>query len=82
MGFSRGRRKIFKRDFSSVSKAEEWIKKHKLSGVLTAYPLNDGVYDWAISHDFLVFKKKIKKNLHLFRNLHVQAKNITTTKMP
>lgn len=24
-----------------------WISKHKLSGVLTQYPLGMGVYDWA-----------------------------------
>lgn len=34
--------------FSSKKLAEEWILKHKLTGMLTAYPLNSGVFDWAI----------------------------------
>lgn len=34
--------------FSSRESAEEWIGQTKLSGMLTAYPLNVPVYDWAI----------------------------------
>lgn len=34
--------------FSSKEKAERWIEEHKLSGVLTAYPIDEAVYDWAI----------------------------------
>ncbi len=34
--------------FESRGLAEEWIKRHSLSGVLTEYPLNTGIYDWAI----------------------------------
>ena len=34
--------------FSQKDIAEEWIAKHKLSGVLTEYPLDTGVYDWAV----------------------------------
>ncbi|HEY8601598.1 MAG TPA: hypothetical protein VIL85_24440 [Thermomicrobiales bacterium] len=29
--------------------AEEWIERHKLTGTLTRYPLNIGVYDWAVA---------------------------------
>lgn len=35
--------------FTSIEKAEIWIDQHKLSGVLTAYPIDEGVYDWAIT---------------------------------
>jgi hypothetical protein len=28
--------------------AEKWITEHQLTGVLTLYPINKGVYDWAI----------------------------------
>lgn len=35
--------------FTSREKAEAWIAHHRLSGVLTRYPLDDGVYDWAVS---------------------------------
>jgi hypothetical protein len=35
--------------FSNQEKAEEFIVKHKLSGVLTEYPMDVSVYDWAIA---------------------------------
>lgn len=33
--------------FSSLEKAEAWIAKHRLTGLLTGYPLDEGAYDWA-----------------------------------
>ncbi|MGJ1194169.1 DUF7710 domain-containing protein [Sphingobacterium siyangense] len=44
--------------FTSIEKAEIWIDKHKLSGVLTAYPIDEGVYDWALFNDFFSVKKQ------------------------
>ncbi len=39
--------------FSSFRTAEAWIEQHQLSGLLTAYPLDEGVYDWAMrNHRF------------------------------
>lgn len=35
--------------FSSVERATAWIAKYRLTGVLTAYPVDEGVYDWAIA---------------------------------
>lgn len=35
--------------FSTIEKAEEWIAGHRLSGVLTWYPLDAGMYDWVIA---------------------------------
>ena len=35
--------------FVERTDAEAWIKKHKLSGTLTLYPLNTGVYEWKIA---------------------------------
>lgn len=35
--------------FTDPGVAEEWILKHSASGILTQYPLNIGVYDWAIA---------------------------------
>ncbi len=32
--------------------AESWIKQHRLSGTLTAYPMDVGTYDWAIDAGF------------------------------
>lgn len=34
--------------FSTRDLAEAWIAQHKLSGILTAYPLDQGAYHWAI----------------------------------
>jgi len=34
--------------FTTREGAEAWIAQHKLSGVLTKYPLDIGVYEWAI----------------------------------
>lgn len=42
--------------FTERKLAEEWIFTHKLTGVLTEYPINVGVYDWAINSG--IFKKK------------------------
>jgi hypothetical protein len=44
--------------FTEKEKAEEWIKKYTLSGMLTAYPVNKGTYDWAISHNYFNPKKE------------------------
>jgi hypothetical protein len=42
--------------FSSREVAEEWIGKHLLSGILTEYPLDIGVLDWALRKGY--FKPK------------------------
>lgn len=34
--------------FSQRELAEEWIRKNQLSGILTAYPIDQSVYDWVI----------------------------------
>jgi hypothetical protein len=39
--------------FSSKEIAETWIAKHRLSGMLTAYPLDQGVFEWAIERGYL-----------------------------
>jgi hypothetical protein len=43
--------------FSDFNKAEAWIYKYKLSGLLTAYPIDVGVYDWAIEYNLFEVKK-------------------------
>ena len=42
--------------FQDQQLAIEWIAKHKLTGISTCYPLNIGVYDWAIENK--LFKPK------------------------
>jgi hypothetical protein len=34
--------------FSRVDLAERWISQHRLTGLLTAYPLDVGFYDYAV----------------------------------
>ena len=34
--------------FTAKELAERWIATHRLSGTLTAYPLDVGAYDWAV----------------------------------
>jgi hypothetical protein len=48
--------------FSDKIIAEKWIKKNLLSGVLTIYPLNVGVYEWAIEKDFFFAKTEQQKS--------------------
>jgi hypothetical protein len=38
--------------FTDIENAEKWIKLHRLSGLLTAYPLDLGLFDWAIENNF------------------------------
>ena len=38
--------------FSERALAEAWIKQYKLTGVLTAYPLDKGVYDEAVDNSW------------------------------
>ncbi|MGN7721768.1 DUF7710 domain-containing protein [Chitinophaga sp. 22620] len=47
--------------FKNIEKAEEWIFTNKLSGILTKYPLDIGVYDWAIQNGFFSVKKEDQK---------------------
>ena len=38
--------------FTDLGWAERWIERHRLTGTLTAYPLDTGVYEWAIAKGF------------------------------
>jgi hypothetical protein len=38
--------------FTSRTAAERWIGEHGLSGTLTAYPLDTGIYEWAASNGY------------------------------
>ncbi|MDX2047131.1 MAG: hypothetical protein SFU87_10110 [Chitinophagaceae bacterium] len=50
--------------FTQRQIAEAWIRDHKLSGVLTKYPVDTGVYDWAVRKQVFI----PKKNEHYERN--------------
>jgi hypothetical protein len=44
--------------FTSRSVAEDWIRRRKLSGTLTAYPLDEGCFDWALRQGLVTGKAK------------------------
>jgi hypothetical protein len=44
--------------FEDFVKAEAWIKENKLSGILTLYPLDKGVYQWAIENNLFAAKSE------------------------
>lgn len=48
--------------FSQREKAEAWIAENRLTGVLTKYPLDVGVYEWAIRSGFFQPKKPKHKS--------------------
>lgn len=35
--------------FSSREAAERWVAGHRLTGMVTEYPVDVGVYDWAVA---------------------------------
>jgi hypothetical protein len=47
--------------FTTFKNAEDWIKKYSLSGILNKYPLDIGIYDWAIEKDFFTIKNEYQK---------------------
>lgn len=42
--------------FTEFDLAKAWIEKNKLSGILNKYPINIGIYDWAVLNEFFVPK--------------------------
>jgi hypothetical protein len=44
--------------FTRLELAEEWIRKNSASGILTQYPLDTGVYDWAMARGSFEPKKE------------------------
>lgn len=54
--------------FSTLEKAESWIKENKLSGTLTQYPIDIPVYDWAINNGYFKPKNELQKNAKAIAN--------------
>ena len=42
--------------FEDLGAAEHWISSHKLTGMLTSMPINEGVFDWALRNGALNLK--------------------------
>ena len=53
--------------FTERTIAEEWITKNMLSGVLTKYPINISVYDWAINESFFAPQKDIHQSANFIQ---------------
>lgn len=47
--------------FARLTDAESWIARHKLSGVLTSYPVGIGAYDYAVEKGLFTPKKEDQK---------------------
>lgn len=47
--------------FTTLENAEQWIRKHSLSGVLGQYPVDEGLYDWAIEENLFTIKNEHQK---------------------
>ena len=47
--------------FIEKSAATGWISGHRLSGVLTKYPVGVGLYDWALSMRYFTPKRDDQK---------------------
>jgi hypothetical protein len=44
--------------FTDKAKADIWINQYQLSGMLTPYPLDIGVYDWSLEKGYFEVKKE------------------------
>lgn len=54
--------------FDNLQKAEEWINLNKLDGILTLYPINVGIYDWAVQSAYFIPKKDEQKSADFIAN--------------
>ncbi len=43
--------------FVSRASADAWVLLHRLTGVLTEYPVDIGVYEWAVQNEFFTPKR-------------------------
>jgi hypothetical protein len=59
--------------FSKREIAEEWIAKHKLSGVLTKYPVDEGIYDWSLANGTFKIKKEEQTNAEFIQRFSSAA---------
>ena len=44
--------------FSKKETADAWIAKHKLSGTLTQYPVDEGIYDYSLANGNFTIKRE------------------------
>jgi hypothetical protein len=44
--------------FTTRERAENWIRSNRLTGMLTLYPVDIPVYDWAVEHGVFVLPRR------------------------
>lgn len=44
--------------FSKKEIADDWIRKHSLSGILTEYPVDEGIYDYSLANGSFKIKRE------------------------
>lgn len=44
--------------FTTLDNAKEWIEKYSLSGILNKFPIDMGIYDWAVKEDLFSIKRE------------------------
>lgn len=54
--------------FSERKLAEEWITQHKLTGTLTAYPVDISAYQWCLENDYFTPKKESHSSAEFIAN--------------
>lgn len=54
--------------FSERKLAEDWIRRHKLTGTLTAYPVDIGAYQWCLEKDYFTPKKESHSTAEFIAN--------------
>ncbi len=54
--------------FTDQHLAKEWIEENQLTGTLTAYPINQGVYDWALEKGYFMPKRDDQKTASFIGN--------------
>ena len=48
--------------FTTRKHAEAWIASHRLTGTLTRYPLDEGVFEWAIARGYFTPTREDQKS--------------------
>ena len=54
--------------FSGKENAEHWIQQYALSGLLTAYPIDQPVYDWAVQSQIIRPTKDEQQTARFIQN--------------
>lgn len=59
--------------FTERETAERWIRDHRLSGILTAYPVDCGTYEWAVSMGYFSPKREDKRSAEFIQQFSSAA---------